>query len=117
MTTALGALVPRRGLLDPHDIKIEGPELDPDAPATGLPLVEPARFGPEEIDLSVLARGSAERPVVGLVNRLLVEAYRRGASDIHVEPGEKDVAVRLRVDGLLTDLGRLPLRLRESVAT
>jgi len=117
MTTAMGAMVPRRGLLDPHDIKIEGPGLDRDTSAADQALLEPARLGPEEIDLSVLARGSAERPVVGLVNRLLVEAYRRGASDIHVEPGEREVAVRLRVDGLLTDLGSLPLRLRESVAT
>jgi type IV pilus assembly protein PilB len=50
------------------------------------------------------------------VNRLLVEAYRRGASDIHIEPYESEVAVRLRVDGLLSEFGRLPLRLRESVA-
>jgi len=117
MTTAIGALVPRRGLLDPHDITIEGPGLESETPAADPAALEPIRLGPEEIDLSVLARGSAERPVVGLVNRLLVEAYRRRASDIHVEPGEKDVAVRLRVDGLLTDLGRLPLRLRENVAT
>ena len=35
-------------------------------------------MGPEEIDLASLTRGSSDRPVVGLVNRLLVEAYRRG---------------------------------------
>jgi len=118
VTTAIGALeAPRRGLLDPHDIKFEGVRLDPDALARDEALVEPVRLGPEEIDLSALARGSSDRPVVGLVNRLLVEAYRRGASDIHIEPYEKDLAVRFRVDGLLSDFGSLPPRVRESVAT
>jgi type IV pilus assembly protein PilB len=108
---------PLGGVLDPHDIQSEGVRLDPEAFARDDAHVEPARFGPEEIDLSVLARGGTDRPVVGLVNRLLVEAYRRGASDIHIEPGEREVAVRFRVDGLLSDFGSLPLRVRESVAT
>jgi type IV pilus assembly protein PilB len=55
--------------------------------------------------------------VIGLVNRILVEAYRRGASDIHVEPQESGVGVRLRVDGVLADFGHLPLRLREPLTT
>ena len=74
-------------------------------------------MGPEEIDLASLARGSADRPVVGLVNRILVEAYRRGASDIHVEPYEKEFCVRFRIDGVLVEYGNLPPRLRETVTT
>ena len=54
---------------------------------------------------------------MGLVNRLLVEACRRGASDIHIEPYETELAVRFRVDGLLSDFGSLPLHVRESVAS
>jgi type IV pilus assembly protein PilB len=71
--------------------------------------------GAAEIDLGSLARRGNERPVVGLVNRILVEAYRRGASDIHVEPQEGGVGVRFRVDGVLSDFGRLPPRVRETV--
>jgi type IV pilus assembly protein PilB len=107
---------PLRGVLDPHDIQFEGGQLDPEALGRDGTHVEPVRLGPEEIDVSALARGS-DRPVVGLVNRLLVEAYRRGASDVHIEPYEKELAVRFRVDGLLSDFGSLPPRVRESVTT
>src|SRR5205085_5036206 len=48
----------------------------------------------EEIDLSSLARMSEDAPVVRLVNVLLVDALRRGASDIHVEPYEKELRIR-----------------------
>ena len=74
-------------------------------------------MGPEEIDLASLTRGSTDRPVVGLVNRILVEAYRRGASDIHIEPYEKEFCVRFRIDGLLSEYGNLPPRVRETVTT
>jgi type IV pilus assembly protein PilB len=103
--------------LDPNDIAIEGGEIDPDALGDDDADVEQVQVGPEEIDLASLARGSADRPVVGLVNKILVEAYRRGASDIHVEPYEKEFCVRFRVDGLLADFATLPPRVRESVTT
>jgi type IV pilus assembly protein PilB len=104
--------------LRPADITVEGVEIDPDglggdAPPDGQPL----RVGAEEIDLASLTRGSADRPVIGLVNRILVEAYRRGASDVHVEPQESGVGVRFRVDGVLADFGHLPPRLREPLTT
>jgi type IV pilus assembly protein PilB len=100
--------------LRPGDITVEGVEIDADGLGDG-PDVEPVRVGAEEIDLASLTRGGNDRPVVGLVNRILVEAYRRGASDVHVEPQEKGVCVRFRVDGVLADFGQLPLRLRETL--
>jgi type IV pilus assembly protein PilB len=103
--------------LRPADIAVEGVEIDADGLATGAPDVLPLRVGAEEIDLASLTRGSADRPVIGLVNRILVEAYRRGASDVHVEPQESGVGVRFRVDGVLADFGHLPLRLREPLTT
>jgi type IV pilus assembly protein PilB len=104
--------------LHPDDIAVDGPQvLDPDSLGEDDPDVEQVRVGPEEIDLASLARGSTDRPVVGLVNRVLVEAYRRGASDVHVEPQEREVSVRFRVDGVLTDFATLPLRVRETVTT
>jgi type IV pilus assembly protein PilB len=103
--------------LDANDIAFDGVEIDPDALGEDETDVEQVQVGPEEIDLASLTRGGSDRPVVGLVNRILVEAYRRGASDIHVEPYEKEFAVRFRIDGLLSEFGNLPPRVRESVTT
>jgi type IV pilus assembly protein PilB len=106
-----------RAELDRTDIAFEGVEIDADALGEDEAEIEQLRVGPEEIDLASLARGSADRPVVGLVNRILVEAYRRGASDIHVEPYEKEFCVRFRIDGVLVEYGNLPTRVRETVTT
>jgi len=103
--------------LRPADIAVEGVEIDPDGLGGEVPEVVPFRVGAEEIDLASFTRGCGDRPVVGLVNRILVEAYRRGASDVHVEPQEGGVGVRFRVDGVLADFGHLPLRLREPLTT
>jgi type IV pilus assembly protein PilB len=69
----------------------------------------------EEIDLSTLSRMSEEAPVVRLVNVLLVDALRRGASDIHVEPYEKELRIRFRIDGVLYDVMHPPLKLRDAL--
>jgi type IV pilus assembly protein PilB len=94
----------------------DGP-IDPDALGDDDADVEQVPVGPEEIDLASLARGSTDRPVVALVNKILVEAYRRGASDIHVEPYEREFCVRFRVDGVLTEFVTLSPRVRETVTT
>jgi type IV pilus assembly protein PilB len=103
--------------LDPADISVGGVEIDPDAFAADEAEVEQVQVGPEEIDVAELARGGADRPVIAQVNRILLEAYRRGASDIHIEPYEREVSVRFRVDGVLAEFGSLPLRARETVTT
>src|SRR4051812_29650746 len=69
----------------------------------------------EEIDLSSLARMSEDAPVVRLVNVLLVDALRRGASDIHVEPYEKELRVRFRIDGVLYDIMHPPMKMRDAL--
>ncbi len=69
----------------------------------------------EEIDLSTLSRLSEDAPVVRLVNVLLVDALRRGASDIHVEPYEKELRIRFRIDGVLYDVMRPPLKMRDAL--
>src|SRR6185503_20083464 len=69
----------------------------------------------EEIDLSTLSRMSEDAPVVRLVNVLLVDALRRGASDIHVEPYEKELRIRFRIDGVLYDIMHPPLKLRDAL--
>jgi type IV pilus assembly protein PilB len=69
----------------------------------------------EEIDLSSLARMSEDAPVVRLVNVLLVDSLRRGASDIHIEPYEKDMRIRFRIDGMLYDVMHPPMRMRDAL--
>lgn len=69
----------------------------------------------DEIDLAELAKASEDAPVVRLVNVLLVDSLRRGASDIHVEPYEKDFRIRFRIDGILYDIMHPPLKLRDAL--
>jgi type IV pilus assembly protein PilB len=69
----------------------------------------------EEIDLSTLSRMSEDAPVVRLTNVLLVDSLRRGASDIHVEPYEKELRIRFRIDGVLYDVMHPPLKLRDAL--
>jgi type IV pilus assembly protein PilB len=67
----------------------------------------------DEIDLAALARASEDAPVVRLVNVLMVDSLRRGASDIHVEPYEKDFRIRFRIDGILYDVMHPPMKIRD----
>jgi type IV pilus assembly protein PilB len=69
----------------------------------------------DEIDLSNLTRMSEDAPVVRLVNVLLADSLQRGASDIHIEPYEKEMRIRFRIDGLLYDVMHPPLRLRDAL--
>ena len=69
----------------------------------------------DEIDLAQLARASEDAPVVRLVNVLLVDSLRRGASDIHVEPYEKDFRIRFRIDGILYDVMHPPMKMRDAL--
>ena len=71
----------------------------------------------EDLDLAALEKESEEAPVVRLVNIILTDAIKRGASDIHIEPYEKDYRVRYRIDGVLYEMMRPPLRLREAITS
>lgn len=57
-----------------------------------------------------------DAPVVQYVNKILLQAIRSGASDIHFEPYEKYYRVRLRVDGVLQEINRPPIHLKEKLA-
>lgn len=56
-------------------------------------------------------------PVVRLVNLLLVDAIKRGASDIHLEPYEKSFRVRYRIDGVLYEIMKPPLKLKNAITS
>ncbi len=65
-------------------------------------------------DITVM---ETEAPIIRLVNRIMVQAFRERASDIHVEPYETDVKVRFRVDGILHDVLSLPKRVQSAVVS
>jgi type IV pilus assembly protein PilB len=71
----------------------------------------------EEIDLENLERMSEDAPVVKLVNVILVDALRRGASDIHIEPYEKEFRVRFRMDGVLYNIMAPPMKMRDALTS
>lgn len=64
-----------------------------------------------------LLDASDEAPIIRLVNSLLFQAIKERASDIHIEPFEKDVSVRFRVDGSLREIIRPPKRFQNSIAS
>ena len=67
----------------------------------------------QEIDLIDLAKSSESAPIIKVSNLILIEALKAGASDIHVEPYEKEFRVRFRVDGILHNIMALPMRTRD----
>jgi type IV pilus assembly protein PilB len=69
----------------------------------------------EEISAEALARQGEEAPVVKLVNVILMSAIQKGASDIHIEPYEKELRVRYRVDGILYNVMQPPLKFRDAI--
>lgn len=69
----------------------------------------------EEIDVNSLQDSSEQAPVVKLVNIMLTDAVRKGASDIHVEPYEKEFRVRYRIDGTLHEQMTPPLKMRDAI--
>ena len=74
-------------------------------------------IGSEEMttDVFELKESADEAPVVKLVNLVLLDAIRRGASDLHWEPYEKDLRVRFRIDGVLHEMVSPPKRLEPAI--
>jgi type IV pilus assembly protein PilB len=73
--------------------------------------------GEDEVNVVDLERSAEDAPVVKLVNLILIDAIKKGASDIHVEPYEKDFRVRYRIDGVLYEMMKPPLKLRNSITS
>jgi type IV pilus assembly protein PilB len=64
-----------------------------------------------------LEKAAEDAPVVKLVNLILVDAIKKGASDIHIEPYEKEMRVRYRIDGMLHEVMRPPLKLKNAISS
>ena len=71
----------------------------------------------QELGLSELEKAADEAPVVKLVNVVLGDAVKRGASDIHIEPYEKEFRVRFRIDGVLQSIMSPPLKLKDAITS
>ncbi len=69
----------------------------------------------EVLSTSQLQAQVEEAPVVRLINGLLTDAVRRGASDIHIEPYEKELRVRYRIDGALQEIMTPPFRMKAAL--
>jgi len=71
----------------------------------------------DEISVEALAKQGEEAPVIRLVNMLLMSAIQKGASDIHIEPYEKDYRVRFRIDGVLYNVMNPSMKFRDAIAS
>jgi len=71
----------------------------------------------QETELKELEKAADEAPIVKLVNLVLTDAVKRGASDIHMEPYEKEFRVRFRIDGVLQLIMNPPLKLKDAITS
>jgi type IV pilus assembly protein PilB len=71
----------------------------------------------QQMELAELEKAADEAPVVKLVNVVLGDAVKRGASDIHIEPYEKEFRVRFRIDGVLQSIMSPPLKLKDAITS
>lgn len=71
----------------------------------------------DEIDVNALQVATEEAPVVKLVNLIMTDAIKRGASDIHIEPYEKVFRVRYRIDGVLYEVMKPPMKLKAAITS
>lgn len=73
--------------------------------------------GEEDINVLDLQKSAGDAPVVKLVNLILLDAIRKGASDIHIEPYEKQVRIRYRIDGVLYEVMKPPTKLKDAITS
>jgi type IV pilus assembly protein PilB len=71
----------------------------------------------QEMDLASLEKAAEEAPIIKLVNLVLTDAVKRGASDIHIEPYERELRIRFRVDGMLQSVMTPPLKLKDAITS
>ncbi len=71
----------------------------------------------DQIDVASLERQGGEAPVIRLVNLMMMSAIQKGASDIHIEPYEKEFRVRFRIDGILYNVMAPPMKFRDAITS
>ena len=70
-----------------------------------------------ELDAASLEKAAEEAPIIKLVNLILTDSVKRGASDIHIEPYETEMRVRFRIDGQLQKVMSPPMRLKDAITS
>src|SRR3989441_5202711 len=71
----------------------------------------------QEISAEALAKQGEDAPVVRLVNVVLMSAIQKSASDIHIEPYEKELRIRYRIDGILHNIMSPPMKFRDAIVS
>jgi type IV pilus assembly protein PilB len=71
----------------------------------------------DQIDVASLEKQSGEAPVIRLVNLMLMSAIQKAASDIHIEPYEKEFRIRFRIDGILYNVMQPPMKFRDAITS
>ena len=107
---------------DVHEIeaaisKYYGDEIDIEKSIQNIVDVEVEGAGLQDGDAEQLSIEPNDAPVIRLVNLILLQAIQERASDIHIEPREKDIAVRLRVDGVLREILPPPKRMQWAITS
>ena len=87
------------------------------AALSGLDDIEEEDYDLDEPIIDLLDAGEDDAPVIKLVNTLLFRAVKEKASDIHVEPYEKDMVVLYRIDGVLFDIFKPPKKLQNAITS
>ena len=95
----------------------KGPDLDSMMEGFDVDSVDYAAAGDDSMNVVDLENQAGEAPVVKLCNAVLLSAIKKRASDIHVEPYEKSFRVRFRIDGILQEEMRPPLKLRNAMTS
>jgi len=70
-----------------------------------------------ELDAASLEKAAEEAPIIKLVNLILTDSVKRGASDIHLEPYETELRVRFRIDGMLQTVMTPPLKVKDAITS
>lgn len=71
----------------------------------------------DNVDIGELEKATEDAPVVKLVNAIMTDAIKKGASDIHIEPYEKSFRVRFRIDGVLYEIMKPPPKLKNAITS
>ncbi|MCB0342438.1 MAG: type II secretion system ATPase GspE [Bdellovibrionales bacterium] len=83
----------------------------------GLDEIESEEYDLDDPVIDLLEAGDDDAPVIKLVNTLLFRAVKEKASDIHIEPYEKEMVVRFRIDGILFDIFKPPKKLQNAITS
>ena len=111
---AAAAITPNAANAGPTALEAASKALDQlDLPAENVEVIAEG----EEISADDLAVQGEEAPVIKLVNVILLSAIQKGASDIHIEPYEKELRVRYRIDGILYNIMQPPMKFRDAITS